>query len=369
VTGSQLHKFLWCATDVPTGPTSITNARQCRIDAVQYLSNQMEVLEVAPVPRLPYGQVIPNNEYPSDHFPVCVSFRLKDSYQMHRELARAWLECVAGREKLHPLTREELRTAFDFFDRDRSERIHRHDLEEACIDLNCNFHVDVQQCLLDCFPDHQISYDYFIRAYEARLNHERIRSIGELEYAFKYFSGGAQNIALEKLEEAFREITPISFSDEEVKDMLGRLSLPAGQEVVDVRSFCEIVCKASFPHRDRSKFSAGGLPGARPSTSECQVRPSTSEYKQRNRASTKELCIRLDKMHEHFQLTSPVHANSFNQLSDSPPLKTLNMSNQPGAVGQPQSQILSPSSVQEVIDGRCVSPGCRKILPTNPTVE
>ena len=76
-------------------------------------------------------------------------------------LTRAWLECVAGREKVHPLSNEELRDAFElqpqivtgrldhlkisrdltkqqrFFDRDRDENIHLQDLEEACAMLRC----------------------------------------------------------------------------------------------------------------------------------------------------------------------------------------------------------------------------------------
>ena len=57
--------------------------------------------------------MIPNAEHPSDHFPVVVSFMLKDGYEKHRECARAWLECVAGRQKVHPLSNEELRDAFE----------------------------------------------------------------------------------------------------------------------------------------------------------------------------------------------------------------------------------------------------------------
>lgn len=284
-TGNQLHKFLWCATDVPTGPTSITEARMCRIDAVQFLSSQLEVLEVKPMPKLRQGQVIPCDVHPSDHFPVFVRFRLKDGYQKQREVARAWLECVAGHEKLNPLTELELQEAFDFFDRDKDLIIHRHDLAEACFDLQSNFQVDVQRLLLDCFPDKQISYDNFIRAYEARLNHERIRSVGELEYAFEYFAGGKHIINVHQLEAIFREITPISFSDEEVKEMIARLNMPPGEDSVDVKRFCEVVCKATFPRKDRRKFSRRS------------VVDNAGEFS-KNRSQTKEICSRLEQMDE-----------------------------------------------------------------------
>mmetsp|Transcript_100695 Transcript_100695/g.285368 ORF Transcript_100695/g.285368 Transcript_100695/m.285368 type:complete len:641 (+) Transcript_100695:152-2074(+) len=255
IRGSPIHKFLWRASDVPTGPTSITKARQCRIDVVQFLSNQLEIVDVVPLPRLPEGEVIPNAQHPSDHFPVCVTFEAKDTYQKHKETARSWLECVAGREKLHPLTEDELKVAFQFFDRDCSGRIHRHDLEEACLDLQCQFHGDVQTLLLSCFPDQQISYANFIRAYELRLNHERMRCIGDLEYAFQYLANDSNSISISDLEAAFREITPISFSDYEVKDMIKQLNLEEGQTSVDLHLFCQIVCHTTLPHRDRRRFS------------------------------------------------------------------------------------------------------------------
>lgn len=43
-----------------------------------------------------------------------------------------------------------------FFDRDRSECIQLPDLEESCLELRCNFHVDVPSLLLECFPDKQL---------------------------------------------------------------------------------------------------------------------------------------------------------------------------------------------------------------------
>eukprot|EP00434_Breviolum_minutum_P041380 symbB.v1.2.036810.t1/scaffold5283.1/size28934/3 len=225
-------------------------ARHCRIDVVQYLSSHMEVLDVMPMPKLKDDEVIPNAEHPSDHFPVFVTFMLKDGYEKHRECARAWLECVAGREKVHPLSNEELRDAFEFFDRDRNECIHLQDLEEACFELRSNFHVDVPTLLLECFPENQISFEDFLRAYEASLRTDRMRAVGDLECAFRYFAGDAESIHPDTLEAAFREITPISFSDDEVKDMIGRVSGAAAQASVHLRDFCEVVCRATFPNRE-----------------------------------------------------------------------------------------------------------------------
>lgn len=259
IKGDPIHKFLWHATDVNTGATSVTKARHCRIDVVQYLSSHMEVVDVNPMPKLKDGEVIPNAEHPSDHFPVFVNFMLKDGYEKHRECARAWLECVAGREKVHPLSNEELRDAFEFFDRDRDENIHLQDLEEACFELRTNFHVDVPTLLLECFPDYQISFEDFLRAYQASLRTDRLRAVGDLECAFRYFAGDAQSIHIDTLEAAFREITPVSFSDDEVKDMIGRVSGTA-QASVHLHDFCEVVCKATFPNREEREALVASTP-------------------------------------------------------------------------------------------------------------
>ena len=52
IKGDPIHQFLWGATHVNTGATSVTKARHCRIDVVQYQSSHMEVLDVMPMPKL-----------------------------------------------------------------------------------------------------------------------------------------------------------------------------------------------------------------------------------------------------------------------------------------------------------------------------
>jgi len=280
IKGDPVHPFLWHALDVPTGPTSITKARQCRIDVVQYLNSHLEILEILPVPVLPAGEAIPNCLHPSDHFPVYVKFKAKDTYTKHKQCACAWLECVAGKQKVHPLTEEELTIAFEFFDRDRSSQIHRHELEVACIELHTGMCDAIQRAFLDCFPDHEISWHSFVRAYELRLKHDRIRNVGDLESAFRYLAGDSRECELSKLETAFREITPVQFSDDEVSEMFARLGLSSGQDKVDVRRFCEVVCQATFQHRPKVQRST-----AQPTRkSSCVARMGT----------TKDLGVRLE---------------------------------------------------------------------------
>merc|ERR1712087_802790 len=113
--------------------------------------------------------------------------------------------------------------------------------------------------------------------------------MGELEYAFEYFAGGKQTISVQKIEEVFRDITPIDFSDAEVKEMIKRLNLPADQDMVDVHDFCEVVCRSNFPRKDRRKYSHSGASRRASMDSMAADLPS-------GRSFTKELGKRLQKV-------------------------------------------------------------------------
>ena len=97
----------------------------------------------------------------------------------------------------------------------------------------------------------RIGFENFLRAYEASLRTERLRAVGDLECAFRYFAGSEESVGRETLLTAFREITPISFSDAEVREMIDRVTkVESGQESVHLRDFCEVVCKATFISRE-----------------------------------------------------------------------------------------------------------------------
>lgn len=296
IKGDPMHQFLWNASDVATGPTSITTARQVRIDIVQYPSRQLELLDVEPVPKLPLGAVIPNEQHPSDHLPVFVTFKVKSSYRRHQEFARAWLECIIGHKKVNPLAERELRAAFEFFDREQTGKIDRFGLEEACNELQTDIQGDIQQELLKCFPESRIIYQHFQQAYEARLNHDRMRSVANLEQAFLFIAedcGGGKMVHVEKLAAAFHSITPFTFSKDDVGELIQRVRKTSGgdTELVDLRKFCEVVCTATFAHRTRWER------GASPDTPVCEVRiADTPEAPLRARGPSKEITLRLEAL-------------------------------------------------------------------------
>mmetsp|Transcript_1728 Transcript_1728/g.4252 ORF Transcript_1728/g.4252 Transcript_1728/m.4252 type:complete len:539 (-) Transcript_1728:31-1647(-) len=72
---NRTYQMLIGWSDVPTGLTSITTERTVRIDALMYKPKQLEVVRVMPQPVV-VGP-IPDERHPSDHLPICATFRVR----------------------------------------------------------------------------------------------------------------------------------------------------------------------------------------------------------------------------------------------------------------------------------------------------
>jgi len=224
---------------VPTGPTSVTEVRNVRIDTVMYNPSFLKVLEIF-VSQI--NDKIPNGTHPSDHVPVRVKFQLKAEHKMKRECAASWLECVTGEHRIIPMTDKELRDAFSFFDRDVDGRVTRHSLEETCLDLEVSLRPELQAMLLRCFQDEAITFSEFCDAYEFQLNESRLRGMGDLERAFNFFDAdGDGQISVDELREAFTELVPIEFSTAEVDELYREMRADNGG-LVDIDTFCRHMC-------------------------------------------------------------------------------------------------------------------------------
>lgn len=238
------HQFLFRCADVPTGPTSVTDVRSVRIDAVMFQPSHLKILGVH-VPELKHK--IPDETHPSDHVPVRVQFEMKADHAKMQACARNWLECVAGQSHLLPLTDKELKGAFLFLDRDCSGGISKANLKESILELEMGLSVspERQEDLLDCFPNLEISYEEFLSAYEVKFNSSRMGNIGDLEKAFEFFdSGKTGQVRPEDVHATFAEIVPIEFTKLEVDSLIAQVF--QGQDGVDIHTFCEAMCKCNF---------------------------------------------------------------------------------------------------------------------------
>mmetsp|Transcript_79549 Transcript_79549/g.170526 ORF Transcript_79549/g.170526 Transcript_79549/m.170526 type:complete len:681 (-) Transcript_79549:33-2075(-) len=113
-----VHPFTFDCIDVPTGPTSVTTARNMRIDALLYQSQRLELVDVTKVPSLSTDDPIPNKDHPSDHCPISAKFRMKTSLQIARHNAQEWFLGCTGRDSSMPLNQKQLKEAFELYEHD-----------------------------------------------------------------------------------------------------------------------------------------------------------------------------------------------------------------------------------------------------------
>jgi len=122
-TAHSLHPFTFDCKELPTGKTSVTAARDVRIDALLYQSQWLQLVDSLKAP--PLISPIPDATHPSDHVPIMATFEVRSSLDYHRECARLWFNTVGGRFGNVPLTAEQLRAAFFLFEVDSDDAISR----------------------------------------------------------------------------------------------------------------------------------------------------------------------------------------------------------------------------------------------------
>ena len=127
------HPMLWAVKDVPTPPTTSTEVRTMRIDYVLYQSQALKLLGVSDLPHL--TGAIPDATHPSDHLPVLARFRHETTWAQHEECARQWLATVRGTHGARPLSAEELRMAFTYFDCDGAGGVSAEEMRRCLSDL------------------------------------------------------------------------------------------------------------------------------------------------------------------------------------------------------------------------------------------
>jgi Ca2+-binding EF-hand superfamily protein/endonuclease/exonuclease/phosphatase family metal-dependent hydrolase len=258
VSGHPCHNFLFRCADVPTGPTSVTDLRKVRIDAVMFQPKHLKVLGIH-VPKLT-GK-IPDEVQASDHVAVRVKFEVKADHLKMQECARSWLECVTGISRLLPMTDREIKRAFAFLDRDSTNEITKRNLQESILELDMGRTLppEKQMRFLDCFPNQAITFTEFVNAYKIKFDATRMANIGDLEQAFTFFdSNGDGKVTSDDVHAAFNEIVPVDFTEEEVDLMMSQLS-DDWKDGLDVHTFCMALCQCNFSCSETSPWDDPGL--------------------------------------------------------------------------------------------------------------
>jgi len=251
VSGEQVHPFFWQADDIKTGPTSVTSSRNVRIDVILFQPIHLKVLGVGAEQHV--AGEIPDAQHPSDHIPVSVRFQVKADHRKNLTRASMWLQSMLGEKVVEPLTEQELKDAFDFFDYDRSGHIDRSELEVSCSELNSNLSSYQQEILIKCFPMELISFNEFASAYEIQFQVCRQRSLSNICKAFRFFDvNGDGALTFEEFCTAVSQVLPVVVDDWHLKEIWRRLQ-PDEQGCVDITSFCHEMCNLSTIPRHQRK--------------------------------------------------------------------------------------------------------------------
>jgi Ca2+-binding EF-hand superfamily protein/exonuclease III len=244
--GQDVHSFLWRSDDVQTTATSVTSTRDVRIDAVMYQPTHLKVLEVY-VPEV--KEKIPNDMHPSDHVPVYVSFQVKADHKRRRESAHAWLAAIThSNQKIPVLLPSEMARAFEYFDREHTFKIDEFDIEESCNNLGIDLSTQQQAILLKCFDNSRINWEDFVLSFNLQLTPDRMTGVADLEKCFDILSSGKGAMKLDNLKTAFTEISPVKYTDEEMRDILSVIQTDA-DGFIDQQLFTTAVLKG---------YAAGG---------------------------------------------------------------------------------------------------------------
>ena len=212
-----LHPFAFDCKELPTGKTSVTAARDVRIDALLYQSQRLVLTDSRKAANL--STPIPDSVHPSDHIPIMATFEVRSTLSHQKDCARAWFNTVAGRTGHVPLTREGLESAFHIFEIDSDDLISQSEF------LMC-----VSQALgLDTLSDDEVSKSYhsaedaakdgitfasFVKAYCDQLSAGGLPGLDDLREAFVAFDKDRSgSLSYEEVEGVFATCSPVALPE------------------------------------------------------------------------------------------------------------------------------------------------------------
>lgn len=252
------HPFLWNALEVPTGPTTVTEARRARIDVVMYQPTLLSLEDAAQVPILKPGDRIPNADHPSDHFPVRAVLRPKKDHWRIRDCAQEWFACVFGEGPSLTLNHGDLRSAFTFFDPDEASMICMGRLRDGFGELCTEAPGLEAELLLSALGQDTMSLGDFVAVYESQLSMSRTRVVTDMERAFSFLDvDGNGRLSLSELRCVFEAVLQDAFDEENLIALFRRCAVTSSADeeaMIKIEDFIQACC-----HEDAGKLIGSGL--------------------------------------------------------------------------------------------------------------
>lgn len=212
------HPFVFTASAPRTLPTSVTTTRKMCIDYL-LVQSSIEVVDRVQVPKLSSDAPIPNGDHPSDHVPITFKLAFKPIISAERYAARSWILTATDNPNAGaaPLTRAELRSAFDFFDLEQSGGCERREVEAALSDLSLASALEPLLTVIEREIGRKLtddgasgmSFDEFARLYTVRFCQAKTRFKAEMADTFRYFdTSGDGSLECEELYSSFMAACP-----------------------------------------------------------------------------------------------------------------------------------------------------------------
>jgi len=243
-----LHPFGFDCKEVPTGKTSVTAARDVRIDALLYQSQRLVLTDSLEAPSLPAP--IPNADHPSDHVPIMATFEVRSALSSHQECARGWFNTIAGRIGHVPLTREGLAGAFFVFEVDSNDIVSQSEFL-ACVaqqlGLDALSHADAEAAWQKALDPEKggITHASFVKAYCDKLSESGLPGLDDLKDAFVAFDkDGSGHLCHDEVESVFATCSPVALPDgTDIHTLVARIDAD-GDGKVAIDEFLEGLTRA-----------------------------------------------------------------------------------------------------------------------------
>eukprot|EP00747_Dinoflagellata_sp_TGD_P094047 gnl/TRDRNA2_/TRDRNA2_165972_c2_seq1.p1 gnl/TRDRNA2_/TRDRNA2_165972_c2~~gnl/TRDRNA2_/TRDRNA2_165972_c2_seq1.p1 ORF type:complete len:440 (+),score=80.97 gnl/TRDRNA2_/TRDRNA2_165972_c2_seq1:52-1320(+) len=231
-----VHPFTFDCRDVGSGTTSVTTARQMRIDATLYQTGCLELVDACRVPSLSSANPIPNPEHPSDHVPITATFRIRTPLEMTQQLAREWYLQLAGRGRCTslPLNREQLREVFKVYDYDAEERVTLRNLRRtiATVMGSGTGGTSEVQMVLDKLPPDGLDFNAFIAAYTDAITAVGMPGRDDFLDAFSVFDNKNTGVIdLEELALVFKECSCADMPEDKLKELFKQMDTKGNNQI------------------------------------------------------------------------------------------------------------------------------------------
>lgn len=176
---------------VPTTATSVTTARNVKIDALLYNCQNFEIAHLGDMPELSPQDPLPNAEHPSDHIPVVAQFRIRPGLDKGVSRAMQWYLTVSDQVPDHPLTLKHLRDAFAAFDFDGTGVVTPADMKTSLTVTIGVYQEDDLEKVVSQVPKEGMGFASFVDIYRQGIVRNGVMGMQKLFRSFEVFDSNS----------------------------------------------------------------------------------------------------------------------------------------------------------------------------------